>query len=261
MALIKCPNCGHNISDKAPQCPKCGFNAHQHSGSQPTLSSSHIHVSEEIKKNDDNRSLARYWMYISIGVGCVLLFVACIYVLNNNNRKDLDYGYVDSLKDDSDMVSISLDTITSASIKDNTTKKKDQTSYPQPLTQYFIVNVENGLVSFRNNENMAKVLKLLGFKTKVYDDINYESGGPLLKASRNGTTVTLTSNGEDLYCKIRFNSEEELSKFIESMEVSQWKRSGKYYSKGYSPSASIYAKIEGDIVTMISPFEMLPYDF
>ncbi len=24
MALIKCPKCGHNISDKATQCPKCG---------------------------------------------------------------------------------------------------------------------------------------------------------------------------------------------------------------------------------------------
>ena len=24
MALIKCPKCGHNISDKAKQCPKCG---------------------------------------------------------------------------------------------------------------------------------------------------------------------------------------------------------------------------------------------
>ena len=24
MALIKCKNCGHQISDKATKCPKCG---------------------------------------------------------------------------------------------------------------------------------------------------------------------------------------------------------------------------------------------
>lgn len=26
MALIKCPNCGHEISDKAEKCPHCGIN-------------------------------------------------------------------------------------------------------------------------------------------------------------------------------------------------------------------------------------------
>ena len=25
MALIKCPECGHEISDSAPSCPHCGF--------------------------------------------------------------------------------------------------------------------------------------------------------------------------------------------------------------------------------------------
>lgn len=26
MAIIKCPGCGNNVSDKAVQCPKCGYN-------------------------------------------------------------------------------------------------------------------------------------------------------------------------------------------------------------------------------------------
>ena len=25
MALIKCPECGHDVSDKAKACPNCGF--------------------------------------------------------------------------------------------------------------------------------------------------------------------------------------------------------------------------------------------
>jgi ribosomal protein L7/L12 len=25
MALIKCPECGHDVSDKAASCPKCGY--------------------------------------------------------------------------------------------------------------------------------------------------------------------------------------------------------------------------------------------
>ena len=24
MAIIKCPECGHDVSDKAPRCPSCG---------------------------------------------------------------------------------------------------------------------------------------------------------------------------------------------------------------------------------------------
>ncbi len=28
MALISCPNCGNNISDKAEKCPKCGYSMH-----------------------------------------------------------------------------------------------------------------------------------------------------------------------------------------------------------------------------------------
>ena len=261
MALIKCPKCGHNISDKALQCPKCGFKPHHHFGSQPKLSPSHIHMSEKIKKNENNRSVAGFWTYLSIGLCCVLLLVACIYGLNNNNRSDLDYRYVDSLNDDSESISISSDTIESEPLIDNTTDDTDKNSDFQPLTQYFIVKVENGRISFRNNENMATVLKSLGFKTKVYDDINCEGRCTLLKASRNGTTVTLTFDGEDMYCNIRFNSEEELSKFIESMEVSHWEHSGRYYSKGDYSSTSIFAKIKGNTVTMISPFEMLPDNF
>lgn len=25
MAIIKCPECGHNVSDKAKSCPSCGY--------------------------------------------------------------------------------------------------------------------------------------------------------------------------------------------------------------------------------------------
>lgn len=25
MAIIKCPECGHNVSDKAKSCPNCGY--------------------------------------------------------------------------------------------------------------------------------------------------------------------------------------------------------------------------------------------
>lgn len=45
MALIKCPECGHEVSDKAVRCPNCGFPI-----SHSTRPSNNYHLSENIQK-------------------------------------------------------------------------------------------------------------------------------------------------------------------------------------------------------------------
>ena len=35
MALIKCPECGNEVSDKALSCPKCGFPIYNYQSKSP----------------------------------------------------------------------------------------------------------------------------------------------------------------------------------------------------------------------------------
>lgn len=49
MALIKCPKCGREISDKAKQCPGCGWN--------PIENASPEHIAEDIPANFINPSV------------------------------------------------------------------------------------------------------------------------------------------------------------------------------------------------------------
>ena len=70
MALIKCTECGHMISDKATKCPKCGC---------PTTKGSQPHIYQETPQvqpsyyNDKNGGSSRKWLYGIIGVLVALL--------------------------------------------------------------------------------------------------------------------------------------------------------------------------------------------
>lgn len=86
MALIKCPNCGQNISDKAPQCPKCGFKLHHHSASQPEGSSPEHNPGQEIMELNKQSLLARYWIYLIVGGVFVLVLAIGIGVGESNKN-------------------------------------------------------------------------------------------------------------------------------------------------------------------------------
>ena len=64
MALIKCYECGKEISDKAPSCPQCGapklVAANKGSGSKKTP------------------NLAKYLKPIGIGLGVIILPLAAV---------------------------------------------------------------------------------------------------------------------------------------------------------------------------------------
>ena len=70
MALIKCNECGHMISDKATKCPKCGC---------PTTKLSEPHIPQETPQvqpvyyEDDEGGSSRKWLY-----GIIALLVALI---------------------------------------------------------------------------------------------------------------------------------------------------------------------------------------
>lgn len=77
MALIKCPECGNNVSDQAQVCPKCGFpNKQIHNGAQETTTTfiGAINLKDKTKKN--------------IIIVFLILFLATISILFYNMSCD-----------------------------------------------------------------------------------------------------------------------------------------------------------------------------
>lgn len=69
MALIKCPECGKEISDKSEKCIHCGY--------------------KHKEKICDTALLIKG----IIGIAFVLLVVYVVYTLNNNDKTDDEYDY------------------------------------------------------------------------------------------------------------------------------------------------------------------------
>ena len=80
MALIKCSECGHMISDKAMKCPKCGCPVEQ---AFLQDSSQKATTSENMVSNEpsfyENESGSHKWLYAIIGVLAVVLIGLCIW--------------------------------------------------------------------------------------------------------------------------------------------------------------------------------------
>ncbi len=74
MALIKCPECKNNISDKAEKCPKCGYELSGNKNSSE--------LSEKIKGKID-------YKYVLIGL---LIIVVGFYMLNQRNNTNTGSG-------------------------------------------------------------------------------------------------------------------------------------------------------------------------
>lgn len=76
MALIKCPNCGREISDKADVCPHCGY----------SLSTAGETAEKKNKKIDKNKIISLCngrLKYILLGIGLVVVvLILTVYISN-----------------------------------------------------------------------------------------------------------------------------------------------------------------------------------
>lgn len=140
----------------------------------------------------------------------------------------------------------------------------------QPLTQFYLVEVlDNGIgVSFRDNKEMARRLRQIGFKVSTYKRPSHSDEMATyiaLKASRkakDGTTYITVTRGEDDYCIIDFASKAEISNFVSSMRKSKYKQEGTLFSHPQnSPCNEIYVRVSNLRVKIIYPWEMIPDDF
>lgn len=80
MALIKCPECGNMISDKALKCPKCGCPT----GRIAIQSSNRYNYGEP--EDVSAPTVSRKWLYVVIGVlAAALISITAFLLLNNTD--------------------------------------------------------------------------------------------------------------------------------------------------------------------------------
>ncbi len=73
MALIKCSECGHMISDKATKCPKCGTPVRKQIVYQPQ---------QDTPTLCSTKNKSQKWLYSVVGVLAILLVIMVIYLLS-----------------------------------------------------------------------------------------------------------------------------------------------------------------------------------
>lgn len=270
MALINCDRCGKRISDKAPRCPHCGQIRNPQNSQEQFISQSKISsVAPGIEKKPYNDSIKVIYEKESnkgvliaiisaiavIAFGCVATFLFILpYMEEKREMEKQFHREQEMLSLNSEKVDIVTDTLSVV--------EPDKPAL-KPLTQYFLVTIEDSKIFFRGENEMARMLKGLGFNTKVYDEeVDMDMAAKYLYAYRGNTNINYYMEDGDIYIIINFADRDELSKFIKSLEDSHWNFDGTYYSKSMPNSYhDIYAKVEGLTVKMIHPFEMIPTNF
>ena len=139
----------------------------------------------------------------------------------------------------------------------------------QPLTQFLLVEVldDDMGVSLRDEEDMARRLRRIGFKVSTYKRPSHSDvmdPYTSLKASRkakDGTTYITVTREEDTYCIIDFASKAEVSNFVNSMRKAKYKQEGTLFAHPKNDFGEIYVRVSNRRVKIIYPFEMLPSEF
>ena len=92
MALVTCPQCGKQISDKAVKCPHCGFVSGSSQNNQPSLSSDRLQQGIVPKK-----TRKKWWIIPIVVVGISAIMVP-LGIFNNKENPDSELTKLDFTK-------------------------------------------------------------------------------------------------------------------------------------------------------------------
>ena len=100
MALIKCSECGHMISDKAQRCPKCGApvvvsESPMTQTPAPTASPYQKDIPEHTKRSKST------WLYILLGILAVLLIILVFVVWKKYSPTSSQDESINAIQNDS----------------------------------------------------------------------------------------------------------------------------------------------------------------
>lgn len=90
MALIKCPECGHEVSDTCEKCIHCGYQLKKPQNDNYGTHSNHVHIESHASKIYERNQRARWIGEIVASVILILigiaLFICCAIPVINGDR-------------------------------------------------------------------------------------------------------------------------------------------------------------------------------
>ncbi len=99
MALIKCPECGNTVSDKAEACPNCGFPI-----TNEKYEDNHIENANETKNTNQNANTKKtrkkmfVFLIILLAIIAISSFLIVFFISKSNNDQDIIRYYNEIIK-------------------------------------------------------------------------------------------------------------------------------------------------------------------
>ena len=103
MALIKCPECGNSVSDKAANCPHCGmplgdeFKQPNPEAQEPKPENKFIKPESESVKPENRKSSHNAGMFVGIAIALAVI-IAIVMVFNNQSSNAAAQQVIDDLQ-------------------------------------------------------------------------------------------------------------------------------------------------------------------
>lgn len=196
MALIKCENCGHMVSDKGTKCPKCGTPIHKVEETAKPIEKEEKVIAEvespkveipKVERTDveaistiedyTDEPKSNKWKKVC-GVLAVVAVIGGIYLFINYQKSQsnarLEYEAMQKAKADSAMVADSLARVAAAEEQ----ARLDSLNAVEAIRQKF-VKVEDVYVDLSNGEkkhinlNLVEVLKGRGYELLKAEEVAF----------------------------------------------------------------------------------------
>lgn len=149
MALIKCTECGHEVSDKAQTCPNCGAPVGLAQPSNQQLNNTYSNI-------DTEGSSSKKWLYLVVGILAVsLLGLAAWLFLFNEDKQNQTKQIVDSKS----VTNVEKDTSSSCDdIIDNQSMNLKGKIGKYPITMHLEFDNKNVSGYYSYNSGSSKLL-------------------------------------------------------------------------------------------------------
>ena len=149
MALIKCTECGHEVSDKASVCPNCGAPVGLAQPSNQQLNNTYSNI-------DTEGSSSKKWLYLVVGILAVsLLGLAAWLFLFNEDKQNQTKQIVDSKS----VTNVEKDTSSSGNdIIDNQSMNLKGKIGKYPITMHLEFDNKNVSGYYSYNSGSSKLL-------------------------------------------------------------------------------------------------------
>lgn len=269
MALIKCPGCGKNISDKAPKCPHCG---HERTPKPQLPQSPEPQEGPEENLIEGGNSSKRTAIIVAVLV--LLIAGGIAYWMLSKDTAGAEEDATEQLRADSIAHARELqeaamaDSLRLVAQQDSIKKAEARIAENRlNITHFCKWNSSEGVMAQRKVSEIASKLQALGF-TVISSDSHLEESeviGPItvesktLQREADGYFVKVTLRStESLQTEITFSDSKEMDAFLATLVPNKFKKLSASSYTGvkndcYWTGTDVY--VNGNTVTLDERFE------